>query len=48
MRAEHNQSMSEGLPFGIKEEALEICKAITKKIKIKIKMYKKIHSYDML
>ena len=33
MHAEHNQSMSEWLPFGGKEEALEICKAIKKKIK---------------
>ena len=37
MHAEHNQSMSEWLPFGGKEEALEICKAI----KIKIKKIKK-------
>ena len=28
MHGEHNQSMSEGLTFGGKEEALEICKAI--------------------
>ena len=56
MHGEHNQSMSEGLTFGGKEEALEICKAINKKkiknqkskIKIKIKMYAKIHSDDML
>ena len=31
MHGEHNQSMSEGLTFGGKEEALEICKAIKKK-----------------
>ena len=37
MHGEHNQSMSEGLTFGGKEEALEICKAI----KIKIKKIKK-------
>ena len=35
MHGEHNQSMSEGLTFGGKEEALEICKAIKKKSKIK-------------
>ena len=35
MHGEHNRSMSEGLTFGGKEEALEICKAIKKKSKIK-------------
>ena len=48
MHGEHNRSMSEGLTFGGKEEALEICKAIKKNQKSKIKMYAKIHSDDML
>ena len=39
MHGEHNRSMSEGLTFGGKEEALEICKAI-KNQKSKIKNQK--------